>query len=64
MSPVEVNALAEVSEFQVGQLPVQYLGCFCYLGNCPLVIVNLLLNKITSKIQCKSSKYLSYAGMI
>lgn len=62
MSHVEVNALAKVSGFQVGQSPVRHLGMPLLSKKLSSSDCKYLVDKITGKIQCWSSKYLSYAG--
>ena len=64
VSRQEMDLIQQATGFQLGQLPVRYLGVLLITKRLSAADCTLLIEKITVRINCWTSKLLSYVGRL
>ena len=64
VSRQEMDLIQQATGFQLGQLLVRYLGVPLIIKRLSAADCTLLIEKITARINCWTSKLLSYAGRL
>ena len=59
-----IEEIRSATGFQIGHLPVRYLGVPLITRRLTLGDCSMLIDKITARIQCWITKYLTYAGRL